>query len=40
VPPPAALATMRHKVIIDGVGIIEADRGNLDGVRLLTMGRG
>ena len=40
VPPPAALATMRRKVIIDGVGIIDADRGSLDGVRLLSMGRG
>jgi UDPglucose 6-dehydrogenase len=40
VPPPAALATMRRKVIIDGVGIVEADRGKSDGVRLLTMGRG
>jgi UDPglucose 6-dehydrogenase len=40
VPPPAALATMRRKVIIDGAGIVEPDRGDLDGVRILTMGRG
>jgi UDPglucose 6-dehydrogenase len=40
VPPPAALATMRRQVIIDGAGIVEAARGDLDGVRILTMGRG
>jgi len=40
VPPPAALAAMRRKVVIDGVGIVDASRVNLDAVHLVAMGRG
>jgi UDPglucose 6-dehydrogenase len=40
VPPPSALAAMRRKVIIDGVGIVDASRVDRSTVRLVAMGRG
>ena len=39
-PSPAALATMRRPLIIDGVGIVDGQRIDRGAVRLVEMGRG
>src|SRR5262245_21449144 len=39
-PSAAALATMRRRVIVDGVGIVDASRVDCDVVRLVRMGQG
>jgi UDPglucose 6-dehydrogenase len=39
VPAPAALRSMRRRLIIDGVGIVDPSRADLAGVRLVQMGR-
>ena len=38
-PAPAALRSMRRRLIIDGVGIVDPSRTDLAGVRLVQMGR-
>jgi len=40
VPHAGAVAAMRRKVIIDGVGIVDAGRVDLEGARVVAMGRG
>lgn len=39
-PPPHALETMRRKVVIDGVGVVDPGRVDRTAVRVVTMGRG
>jgi len=40
VPRAAALAAMRRRVVIDGVGIVDESRVDLEGARIVAMGRG
>lgn len=39
VPDSHALRSMRRPLVIDGVGVVDADRADLSGVRLVQMGR-
>jgi UDPglucose 6-dehydrogenase len=39
VPDPTALRSMRRPLIIDGVGVVDAARADLRGIRLVQMGR-
>ena len=39
VPDPTALRSMRRSLIIDGVGVVDAGRADLRGIRLVQMGR-
>jgi len=39
VPDSQALRSMRRPLVIDGVGVVDADRADLSGVRLVQMGR-
>jgi UDPglucose 6-dehydrogenase len=39
-PSPAALATMRRRVIIDGVGVVDTSRVDRSAVQVVVMGRG
>jgi UDPglucose 6-dehydrogenase len=39
IPDPRALRSMRRPLIIDGVGVVDAGRADLRGVRLVQMGR-
>lgn len=39
IPEPTALRSMRRPLIIDGVGVVDAGRADLRGIRLVQMGR-
>jgi UDPglucose 6-dehydrogenase len=39
VPDPTAVRSMRRPLIIDGVGVVDAARADLRGIRLVQMGR-
>ena len=39
VPDPSAIRSMRRSLIIDGVGVVDAGRADLRGIRLVQMGR-